>query len=257
MVTGGKEERVSELGVVVNRSSRVPLYLQVAEQLEQAITSGKLAAGSRIPNEIELADRLGLSRPTMRQAIAYLVDKGLLVRKRGVGTQVVQAKMRRPLALSSLYDDLLRAGRDPRTTVRDVATVPATIEASRALGIAPRDRVLRIRRIRYIGDEPLALMTNYLSEDVTRGADLTKESLERHGLYDLLRRAGISLRVADQTIGARPAIAREASLLRERTGAALLTMTRTAYDDQGRAIEYGSHLYRASRYSFELTLVER
>lgn len=248
---------MSELSVIVNRSSRVPLYLQVAEQLEEAITSGSLTAGSRIPNEIELADRLGLSRPTMRQAIAYLVDKGLLVRKRGVGTQVVQAKLRRPLALSSLYDDLVRAGRDPSTTVRDVAIVPATVDAARALGLAPRDRVLRVRRVRYIGDEPLALMTNYLSDIATNDAELTKESLEQHGLYELLRRAGISLRVADQTIGARPAIAREASALRERTGAALLTMTRTAYDDQGRAIEYGSHLYRASRYSFELTLVER
>lgn len=247
---------VDDLSVVVNRSSRVPLYLQVAEQLEQAITSGSLAAGARIPNEIELADRLGLSRPTMRQAIAYLVDKGLLVRKRGVGTQVVQAKMRRPLALSSLYDDLRRAGRDPRTTVRDIATVPATVEAARALGVEPGDRVLRVRRVRYIGDDPLALMTNYLSPTATKGVELTEDSLEQHGLYELLRAGGISLRVADQTIGARPAIAREASALRERTGAALLTMTRTAYDDQGRAIEYGTHLYRASRYSFELTLVE-
>ena len=81
--------------VVVNRSSPVPLYFQVAEQIEGAIQGGQLAPGDRIANEVALADQLGLSRPTVRQAIQTLVDKGLLVRKRGVGTQVVNAPIRR------------------------------------------------------------------------------------------------------------------------------------------------------------------
>src|SRR6478672_2041744 len=80
--------------VVVNRSSPVPLYYQVAEQIERAILDGHLQPGDRIANEVSLADQLGLSRPTMRQAIQMLVDKGMLVRKRGVGTQVVQGRVR-------------------------------------------------------------------------------------------------------------------------------------------------------------------
>src|SRR5262245_63001298 len=94
--------------IVINRSSPVPLYFQVAEQLEQAIVDGELAPGDRIANEIALAGELGLSRPTMRQAIQLLVDKGLLVRKRGVGTQVVHGQIRRPVELTSLHDDLQR-----------------------------------------------------------------------------------------------------------------------------------------------------
>ena len=96
--------------VVVNRSSPVPLYFQVAEQIEGAIQGGQLAPGDRIANEVALADQLGLSRPTVRQAIQTLVDKGLLVRKRGVGTQVVNAPIRRTVELTSLYDDLTRSG---------------------------------------------------------------------------------------------------------------------------------------------------
>src|SRR3954465_10668138 len=103
--------------VVVNRSSPVPLYFQVAEQIEGAIQGGQLAPGDRIANEVALADQLGLSRPTVRQAIQTLVDKGLLVRKRGVGTQVVNAPIRRPVELPSLYDDLTRRGLRPTTTV--------------------------------------------------------------------------------------------------------------------------------------------
>ena len=91
----------------------MPLYFQVAEQLERAITDGVLVPGERIANEIALADELGLSRPTMRQAIQTLVDKGMLVRKRGVGTQVVQSQIRRTVELTSLNDDLVRARAEP------------------------------------------------------------------------------------------------------------------------------------------------
>ena len=73
----------------LDRASPVPLYFQVAEQFEKAIIDGTIAPGERIDNEIALAKELGLSRPTMRQALQVLVDKGMLVRKRGVGTQVV------------------------------------------------------------------------------------------------------------------------------------------------------------------------
>ena len=73
----------------------------------------------------------------------------------------------------------------------------------------------------------------------------------------LARAAGVTLHSARQTIGARSATAEEAVLLTERTGAALLTMQRTAYDDSGRAVEYGTHVYRASRYAFDFRLLVR
>ena len=78
-----------ELSFNLDRSSPVPLYYQVFRQIEAAIERGDLASGARLENEDGLARRWGLSRPTMRRAIQELVDKGLVVRKRGVGTQVV------------------------------------------------------------------------------------------------------------------------------------------------------------------------
>jgi DNA-binding GntR family transcriptional regulator len=60
--------------------------------------------------------------------------------------------------------------------------------------------------------------------------------------------------MANQVVGAKAASATEARLLDESRGAPMLTMTRTAWDDSGRPVEYGSHVYRASRYSFALTL---
>lgn len=101
------------LAVELDRSSPVPpLYYQLAQAIEAAIRSGELAPGDRFENELALAKRLTLSRPTTRRAIQELVDKGLLVRKRGVGTQVVQNPVHRRVELTSLFDDLSRAVRN-------------------------------------------------------------------------------------------------------------------------------------------------
>jgi DNA-binding GntR family transcriptional regulator len=238
----------------LDRSSPVPLYFQIAEQFEQAILSGEIAPGERIENEIALAKDLGLSRPTMRQAIQVLVDKGMLVRKRGVGTQVVHGKIRRSVELTSLFDDLSAAGQKPRTEVIAVGRVAAEEDVAHELQLSVGDDVWSLERLRFVGVEPLALMHNYLPVDVV---DLAAVDLGRTGLYAHLRDSGILMRVARQRIGARGATVEEGALLGEKKGAPLLTMQRTAYDNAGRAVEYGRHAYRPDLYAFELTLVDR
>ncbi|GAA1834941.1 myo-inositol degradation transcriptional regulator [Pseudonocardia ailaonensis] len=237
--------------VTLDRTSPVPLYYQVATRLQQQIEEGDIPVGSRLENEVELADRLGVSRPTMRRAISYLVERGMLIRKRGVGTQVVHPKVRRPVELSSLYDDLLKSGQSPRTEIRELDVRPAPDQIAEALGIPFGADVVWIERLRYAGDEPLALMHNAVPAGLLT---LRREDLERNGLYDLLRAAGHVPRMANQIVGARVATSAEARTLEESRGAPLLTMTRTAWDAAGKAVEYGNHLYRASRYSFELNL---
>ncbi|MEU1278605.1 GntR family transcriptional regulator [Streptomyces sp. NPDC005805] len=243
-----------ELHLGVDRTSPVPLYFQLAQQLESAIERGTLTPGSLLGNEIELAGRLGLSRPTVRQAIQSLVDKGLLVRRRGVGTQVVHSQVRRPLELSSLYDDLEAAGQRPATTVLVNAVEPADAEVAAALGIAEGSEVRRIERLRYAHGEPMARLRNHLPAQLL---DCGTERLEATGLYRMMRGAGITLHSARQTVGARAAEGPEAELLGERPGAPLLTMARTTFDDTGRAVEYGAHVYRATRYAFEFQLLVR
>ncbi|MFI6348263.1 GntR family transcriptional regulator [Streptomyces sp. NPDC050560] len=238
----------------VDRSSPVPLYFQLAQQLEAAIERGALTPGTLLGNEIELAGRLGLSRPTVRQAIQTLVDKGLLVRRRGVGTQVVHSRVKRPLELSSLYDDLEAAGQRPTTRVVDNSLVPAPAEVAAALGVPEGDEVRRIERLRLTHDEPIAYLSNHLPAGL---ADLDSARLESTGLYRLLRAAGVTLHSARQAVGARSATAQEAARLAEEPGAPLLTMERVTFDETGRAVEHASHTYRASRYSFEFQLLVR
>ena len=203
--------------IQVDRNSPVPLYFQVAQHLEHLIDSGELAPGTRLENEIDLADRFRLSRPTMRRAIEYLVDKGLLVRKRGVGTQVVHAKVQRQVELTSLYEDLAKASRDPHTRVLSFATVPAPDALALELGIPEGTAVYVFERLRCAGAEPLAIMRNHVPADLLR---LAPEDLEEQGLYNLLRANGLNLRIAKQSIGARAATAAEARALGETKGSA-------------------------------------
>ena len=240
--------------VVVNRSSPVPLYFQVAEQLERAIVDGSLVPGDRIANEVALADQLGLSRPTMRQAIQLLVDKGMLVRKRGVGTQVVHPPIKRTVELTSLYDDLKRTGHDQRTTVLVREVVPADEVTAAQLKVAEGSPVWQLERLRSVDGEPLALMRNFVPQSIT---DLTAVDFAVTGLYEHFRTQAIHLRVAHQTISARRVETSEARLLGCRKGDPVLTMERTSFDDKGRAVEYGTHLYRPDLYAYETTLVDR
>ncbi len=237
----------------LDRNSPIPLYFQIAENLRQAITEGTLKPGDRLDNELDLTERLGVSRPTVRQAVQRLVEQGLVVRRRGLGTVVVAPRILRSVALTSLYDDLSVSGRRPATKVLDVAEIKADDELAAILSLPAGTAVLSVERLRLADGTPLALMHNYLPAGLlkTEPAD----ALAKAGLYELLRGQGVQLQAGEQVIGARKASGHEAKLLDAPRGATVLTMTRTTYDQAGRPVEHGSHAYLAERYSFRMTLV--
>lgn len=243
----------ADLFMDIDRSGPIPLYYQVASRIEAAIADGTVAPGARIDNELDLADRLGLSRPTIRRAIQELVSKGLLVRRRGIGTQVVHGAVSRKMELTSLWEDLSASDQKPETRLLEHDLRPAGDLAAR-LGVAPDAELLHLRRLRLANGVPLALMENFLPAPATT---VGREELERFGLYQVLRGRGVTFRVAQQRIGARPATAEESQLLEIGRHDAVLTMDRVAYDQSGVAVEYGRHSYRPDRYSFEVTLVDR
>ena len=232
-----------------DRGRPMPLWALVATRMEELIESGRLPTGTRLENEVDLAVRLDISRPTIRRALQELVDKGLLVRRAGVGTQVVSPTVRRPVELTSLHDDLLASGREPRTEVLAFDVVPASDGLALSLRIPPRCEVFAIRRLRFADGEPLALMDNQIPVSVGR---LDAAALRRKGLYQCIRDVGGTLpATATEVIGARTASREECRVLRLTRGSAVLTMTRTAWGSDGRGVELGSHIYRADRYAFE------
>jgi DNA-binding GntR family transcriptional regulator len=230
----------------------VPLYYQIEQSLEAAIVSGTLPQGSRLESELDLARHFGVSRPTIRRAIEHLSERGLVIRRRGIGTIVTSAVVRRTLALTSLYDDLTTAGQEPTTKVLRFERQPCPQDIADSMHLTPGIEVIYFERLRLARDKPLGLMQNFIPADVV---GISKESLEQTGFYRLLERSGYRLRLATQGIGARAADDREAQLLQIEIGAPVLTVERTSFDESSRVIEYGSHIYRADSYRVEVQLV--
>jgi DNA-binding GntR family transcriptional regulator len=232
--------------MVLNRSSPVPLYFQLAQHIETEIRTGNLASGDRLENEVKIAEELGLSRPTVRAAFSYLVDKGLVLRRRGQGTVVTKGKVSRSVKLTSLFDDLAEAGKSPTTKVIHNEVVKASDLVKRALELADDQFVIYLERLRFGDGEPIALMHNFIPTSLVT---MSNEMLEEHGFYELLRAGGVFPDHATQRISAKNSSTNESLLLDEPRGTALLTMERTTFDATGRAIEFGQHVYRASRYA--------
>ncbi|MGO1538894.1 MAG: GntR family transcriptional regulator [Leucobacter sp.] len=243
-----------ELFADLDRTGQTPYYSQISARLGAAIREGVIPSGARLPNELNIGERLGVSRPTIRQAIQALVDDGLLVRRRGVGTQVVQARLNRPVELTSLHEDLTRGGHQSTTQVLTVERIPASEEVAAQLNLAVGSEILRIRRLRSSNGVAMAILENFLPYDFS---NITAAELEDRGLYEILRTRGVTFKIANQTIGARRTQGDEDELLNLAKGSPLITMDRVAFDHNGRAIEAGHHCYRPDLYSFTTTLVAR
>jgi len=239
--------------ILLDRDSPIPLYFQIAQQIESAIEAGDIKPGETISSEFELAELLGVSRPTIRQAIQQLVLKGYVVRRRGIGTVVIHRRIHRSASTSSFFDALVASGRQPRTQVLELTVEPSTADVASSLQLSTGTAVLAVTRIRYADDEPVALMSNRLPMDIFDHMP-TKAQLEDESLYSLIRSRGIEMDYANQEIAARVSTPKESQSLQSPRGAVLLTMSRIAYDTSGRAIELGQHVYLADRYSFEMTL---
>lgn len=237
--------------ITLDRNSPIPLYFQIAEPIAAAINSRELPPGTRIEDELSMAKRLKVSRPTARQALQRLVEQGLVVRQRGVGTQVAPTLIHRPMELTSLYGDLTQGGHDASTQLLEYTERTANEDEAESLGLDVQDReITDIRRLRLADGHPIAVMRNL----VPRSLAPSHHELETGGLYEALRARNVDLHSARQSIGARNASTEEARLLEVKRGAALLTMRRTTADPTGRIIEYGDHVYRADQYSFDSTV---
>lgn len=241
------------VNVTIERNSPVPLYHQLAEQLSSAITDGRLQPGDAFENELALTERLGLSRPTVRRAIQEMVDQGLLVRRRGLGTHVANRKVHRRAELTSLFDDLRREGRHPSTSILRYDVV-IDERAAAALDLEPDASMLLVVRLRIADESPIAFMHNWLPPAYS---DISREELEEGGLYAALRTRGVRPVVAQQTIGARMPTPAERKNLGIRGHQPVLTMTRMAFDASGKAVEFGDHCYRAEDYSIDIMVDQR
>jgi DNA-binding GntR family transcriptional regulator len=237
----------------VRRASGLPLYIQIAEALESALKGAELPLVSALPSEHELAQALGVSRPTIRQALTHLEQRSVLYKRRGVGTFRAPQAMARPPRLTSLYDELVEQGSVPVTRVLQIRQVPAPDSIARDLHVPAGAPLVFLERLRKVGDRPVVFHTNYLNLDGKPPPD--RAELEQGSLYAILRtRYGIELTLASQDVTARAASPAERKHLELGSGGCVLVAQRVSFDPTGRGIEWAVNVYPPGTQSFRMRL---
>ena len=237
---------------VVDKTSPIPLYYQLAELIREDVRTGKLAPGDQIPSERELGELAGISRMTARQAIAYLVRTADLVVRPGVGTFVGEPKLAYDaLKLLGFTEETLRRGGEVVSRVLEQAVVTPPFSVATQLGLKQENAAVKVARLRSVGEIPLLLETSYVPSALC--PELEKEDLASHSLYTLLElRYGLRLDIARQTLEATVANGYEADLLGVPPGTAMLLLQGVAYADGDTPVEHFKALYRGDRLKLEL-----
>ena len=237
----------------VRRASGLPLYIQIAEALEAALNGAELPLTSALPSEHELSQALGVSRPTIRQALTHLEQRSVLYKRRGVGTFRSPQAMARPPRLTSLYDELVEQGSVPSTRVLQIRQLPAPESIAQDLHVQTGAELVFVERIRTVGGRPVVFHTNYLNLEGKPPPD--RAELEQGSLYAILRaRYGIELTLASQDVTARAASPAERKHLELGSGGCVLVAQRVSFDATGRGIEWAVNVYPPGTQSFRMRL---
>ncbi|HWC70513.1 MAG TPA: GntR family transcriptional regulator [Actinomycetota bacterium] len=236
--------------------ARKRLSFRVRDDLLSRISSGRIPPGSKLPPEPELAEELGVSRPTLREALRSLEEDGFVTRTRGAGTYAThRPRLRNNLDVNFGVTEAIRAsGMEPGTSRSSVHTGSATDDEGAALDLHPGDPVVRLERVRTADGEPVVLSVDVVSAARLAAAELTSMPLDG-SVYELLERHGTP--VEHGVVSLEPARADRglAKRLGVKSGALLLYLRQIDYGPDGEPLllSHEHHLAEA----FEFTVVRR
>lgn len=240
----------------LDTGSGVPLYLQVERSLQHRLEQGEWKYGEQVPTEGEMCRDYGVSRVTMRQALARLVDRGLLTRERGRGTFVRDTSLTAGgRGVTSFTTELAQLGMDAggRVLSRRVVTA-AEADVVDALQLEPRAPVVELVRLRTGAGKPMGIQTSALP--LHRFPGLADLDLDNRSLYATLReRYGLVPTEAVETFTVSGVPADVASLLEVQPDAHAFHVERLTLDAHG-PFEYVRSIMRGDRYRVRLVLRE-
>lgn len=236
----------------IDHNSKLPLHFQVEELLRKIIELPEYKAGGFLPKEIELANRLGVSRNTIRQATNKLEYEGLLVRKKGVGTRVAVNTVTTNLSSwHSFTQEMNEQGVIFKNYLVAVDKVPADEKVSAFFNISRQTPVLRLSRLRGDEEAPFVYFESYFHPRI----GLTGSEDFSRPLYDILENDfHVVPSVSKEKIKARLASAITAKRLKIDAGSAVLVRERFVLDPGNRPIEYNIGFYRADKFTYTIDI---
>ena len=234
--------------MVVDHASPIPLHYQIRQILTEEIARAIWKPGAALPSEPALAQRFGVSRMTVRQALRDLSERGLVLRQRGKATRVALRPIERTIGrFYTFAAEMEQLGRAHRSRVVQVGLAPPTAAMRAALALEEGERVARITLLRVLDEEPLLLETAAFRAALL--PVVRQPAVAHRSLYDLLEEAGTVITRATERI--RPiALPRAAArALMARAGSPAFAIERTSYAGDT-AIEWRESYLIGERYRF-------
>jgi len=243
--------------ISINKESLLPLYHQVEESIRQEIAARAYLPGKAIPTETELQEHYRVSRETVRKAVSNLVLAGLLEKRKGLGTFVTKPKIVH--RLGSLYgstEEILARSATPGTTFIERKEISASDTMCRELNVDRGSRIIKVKRLRFVNEEPVAILSSYLPKDLV--PNMIQAKFTNNSLYKTLEEIyGLRLAEADEVIEAGSISKKDATFLEIPENTPILVVKRVTYLDNGRVIEKLTALYRSDRFKYEVKLKGR
>ena len=238
----------------VSRARPTPLHDQIRRLIRSQIASGQFRPGDRLPTEHQYAAQFQVSLAPVRQALLDLVSSGLLVRVKGRGTFVREAKVEESISLLASFTESLRTrGEDFAMHVLDQQVEPAPLSVARALGLRAGGQVVRLRRLAYIRGEPAAILDARLPAARFRRIATIPGFDDGRSLYATLEsELGTRVGGARSTLEVVRCDEDEAELLGVAEGTPALLVKSVTKDGDGRPVEAADVLYRADRFRFRI-----
>ena len=237
----------------LSRIPGIPLYVQIRESLREEISRGVLRRGQRLLSEEELAERYGVSRVTVRQAIGDLIDDGLLYRTHGVGTFVAHTHIDRDhTRLIDFLENPLIQDRKAQVHILSKKVIQADPRVAGALSLQDGDLVVRVESLRLVDGEPITILRGYVSRKLFPAS--LENGLNSHSIWALLERNGYKVTHAVERIEARLADQISAPLLGIEKGAPILYKERTIFAGDGTPLEYQECFDRGDKYACTVVL---
>jgi GntR family transcriptional regulator len=241
----------------INRDSDVPLYMQLVKELERRVQSGKLINNDMFPSESALMEQYGLSRITVRQALANLEQRGLIYRRRGKGTflrgpQVSQKLTRKA---KTIVEALRDRGIEPEVRIVGLNKITAPEHVANILGTG-NEPVMRLRRLYLYEDSPIALVDLFLPLALSGVAEvLSQEEHKYETSYSVFENEmHIGIKEAKHVIRTSALQSEVAEALDMPEAATCLTMDRITYSESENVLEMMTFYYAADSFEFEITL---
>lgn len=245
-------------GLYLDKTSPMPLYEQLRQALLEAITSGKIPEGTKMPTEEELCEQLGISRPVARQAYSALIAEGYVERMRGRGTFVHRPDTRGRFLNTQLSfaKEMSILGKLHHTRLLSKEWVSGDLSLAARLNLEAKERCLHIKRMRYVEGKPFVLTENYIPESVFPGIeqyDLAGESL--YGVFE--REYHVKVVRARRVIRAQTADREFAGLFGVECGAPVLYITNVAVDQKDRPVDFSKEYLNGLTQKFEFDVVNK